>query len=186
MTRALASMLPDPSTNGRRNFTSGADTEAIAGAGCQPPALGNFSGCFNKVTPREGSRVFRPRKPTVRPLPKRLLVTQLHRKVERAAIVGESGTVEARRPESSMPRASVRKRRWSRCAVSMPPEPTCLASSTRYWTFRRSKPLELNPESVNLARLIDEVIGTAGALAEVPSAVSILTTNDDRILISMA
>jgi len=61
MTRALASMLLDLSTNGRQNFTSGAYAEAIVAAGCQPPAFGNFSRCFNKVTPRNGFGAFRPR-----------------------------------------------------------------------------------------------------------------------------
>src|SRR5260370_41537513 len=61
MTRALASMLPDLSTNGRQNFTSGAYAEAIVAAGCQPPAFCNFSRCFNKVTPRNGFGAFRPR-----------------------------------------------------------------------------------------------------------------------------
>ena len=45
----------------------------------------------------------------------------------------------------------------------MPPGPTSLASSTRYYEAGK---LELNPEPVNLTRLIDEVIGTAGQLAE--------------------
>jgi adenylate cyclase len=49
----------------------------------------------------------------------------------------------------------------------MPPAPISRALSTRYWTSRISAgKLELNPEPVNLSRLIDEVIGTAGQLAE--------------------
>ena len=50
----------------------------------------------------------------------------------------------------------------------MPPAPTCSASSTRYSTCPRSRPgkLELNPQSLQLAPLIDEIVDTARQLAE--------------------
>src|SRR5207247_4542444 len=46
--------------------------------------------------------------------------------------------------------------------------PTCSASSTRCSTSPRSKAgkLELNPQTVELAPLIEEVVGTARQLAE--------------------
>src|SRR5256714_8640208 len=50
----------------------------------------------------------------------------------------------------------------------MPPGPTLLSLVNEILDLSKIEAgkLELNPEPVNLARLIDEVIGTAGQLAE--------------------
>src|SRR5437762_7138195 len=94
MARALASMPPDPSTNGPQNFTSGEESEAIAGARRQPPAFGNFCRCFNKVTPAEGSSAFASPRGDEKPCVTKLIGVDLlpnpssaqpHREVERAA-----------------------------------------------------------------------------------------------------
>ena len=50
----------------------------------------------------------------------------------------------------------------------MPPAPTSSASSTRYSNLAKIEAgkLELNPQSLQLAPLVDEVVGTARQLAE--------------------
>src|SRR2546430_16738725 len=63
-----------------------------------------------------------------------------------------------------MRRASARKRRRSRCAGFTVRVPTFSASSTKCSISRRSRPA--SPETVNLAPLLEDVIGTARQLAE--------------------
>src|SRR5437588_1669216 len=67
-----------------------------------------------------------------------------------------------------MRRVLAQRRRRSRCSACIAPAPTCSASSTRCSTSPRSKAgkLELNPQTVELAPLIEEVVGTARQLAE--------------------
>ena len=52
------------------------------------------------------------------------------------------------------------------CVAAVLAARTDTRSSMRRGNAREEVRLELNPEPVNLARLIDEVIGTAGQLAE--------------------
>src|SRR5262245_45211417 len=69
------------------------------------------------------------------------------------------------RIEGTSTRACSHKRHWNRCVVSGTHLLSLINEILDLSKFEAGK-LELNPEPVNLARLIDEVVGTAGQLAE--------------------
>src|SRR5262245_18073871 len=120
MARTPASMPPDPSKN-RPEFYVWGRVGAIVGRRCQRPRFGNFSRCFNKVTPaarlrrpqrgpaRKRRGVYRPHaegaaKGAYRSMNGRAASTRRDAAwhpllADQAPVVGKGGAGEARRPE---------------------------------------------------------------------------------------